>query len=144
MMLSRILGATFFLSVTSFASVFAQGKEPSAKDIYDAYAGYWRAVGANLKRTVEGCQSGDIKGIECFVGPASTGITEIDVRAIDKHGCKVAPSGDGYNCTFTPQVKVSGPATGSVSMFESSLNGSKTNLFRRVSGNWVVSARSDQ
>lgn len=124
-------------------AVGAQDKEPSAKEMYEAYAGHWHEVSKNFKSTAQRCKSGELKGLQC-IGPATSGITEIKVLALDKYKCVVARDRNGHNCTFKPEVEVRGSNDAMARSLAASLNGPKTNLFRRVSGSMVIEERSDQ
>lgn len=139
----RLRSIGVLLGALTAVAVGAQGKEPSAKEIYEAYAGYWQDVSKNLKITVERCRSGELKGLPC-IGPATSGMMEVKVLALDKYKCVVARDRNGYNCTFKPDVEVVGSNEAMAKTLEASLNSQKTNLFRRASGTMLIEARSDQ
>ena len=139
----RLRSVAVVLGALTGVAVGAQGKEPSAKEMYEAYAGYWHGVSRNLESTAERCRSGELKGLAC-IGPATSGIKEVKVLALDKYKCVVAPDRNGHNCTFKPEVEVRGSNETMAKSLETSLNTQKTNLFRRASGTMTIEARSDQ
>ena len=139
----RLRSIGVLLGALTAVAVGAQDKEPSAKEIYEAYADYWNGVSKNLKITSERCKSGDLKGLPC-IGSATSGIAEVKVVALDKYKCVVARDRNGHNCTFKPEVEVRGSNEAMAKSLEASLNSQKTNLFRRVSGTMIIEARSDQ
>ena len=136
---SRLRSMGVLLGALIAVAAGAQDKEPSAKEMYEAYAGYWDGVSQSLKK----CKSGELKGLQC-AGPATSGVTEIKVLALDKYKCVVARDRNGHNCTFKPEVEVRGSNEAMARALQGSLNGQKTNLFRRVSGTMIVEPRSDQ
>ena len=139
----RLRSIGVLLGALTAVAVCAQGKEPSAKEMYEAYAGYWHDVSKNLKSTLERCGSGELKGLPC-IGPATSGIMEVKVLALDKYKCVVARDRIGHNCTFKPEVEIRGSNEAMARSLEASLNSQKTNLFRRASGTMILEARSDQ
>lgn len=143
MELARLRSIGVLLGALTAVAAGAQDKEPSAKEMYEAYAGHWNGVSKGLKSTSERCKSGELKGLKC-IGPATSGITEVKVLALDKYKCVVARDRNGHNCTFKPEVEVLGSNEAMARSFEASLNSQKTNLFRRASGTMIIEARSDQ
>lgn len=91
----RLRSMGVLVGALTAVAVGAQDKEPSAKEMFEAYAGHWHEVSKNFKSTAQRCKSGELKGLQC-IGPATSGITEIKVLALDKYKCVVARDRNGH------------------------------------------------
>lgn len=133
------------LVVASLSSAaFAQGKEPTAKDMYEAYAGYWHVAGENMNRLSEQCKAGQGNIVACGGPEGAGGPMAIKILALDKYGCTPAPNRNGHNCSFSAKVRVQGGNEFMAQALANSIGSRRTQLFRREGGNWIVEERSDQ
>lgn len=133
------------LVVASMSSAaFAQGKEPTAKDMYEAYAGYWYLVGEREKRLWEQCQAGQGDMFLCGGLTGKGGPMEVKILSLDKYKCTPALNRNGHNCSFSAKVRVQGGKEFMAQMLANSAGSQRTQLFRREGGNWIVEERSDQ
>lgn len=133
------------LVVASMSSaVVAQGKEPSAKDMYEAYADYWDLVGERQKRLWEQCQAGQVNMVLCGGVIGTGGPMVVKILSLDKYGCTPIPDRNGHNCSFSAKVRVQGGTEFMAQMLANAAGSQKTLLFRREGGTWIVEERSDQ
>lgn len=139
----RYFTAAWVVAALSSA-VFAQAQEPTAKDMYEAYADYWDLVGERQKRLWAQCQAGQVDRVACGGMVGAGGPMEVRVVSLDKYGCTPAPDRQGHNCSFSATVRVQGGNEFMAQMLANSAGSQKTLLFSREGGNWTVAPRSDQ
>lgn len=133
----RYFMATLVVASMSSAS-FAQGKEPTAKDMYEAYAAYWSLVNDRNKRSWEQCQAGQGDIFTCNGLKGSGGPMWIRIISLDKYNCTPTPDRTGHNCMFSAKVRVAGGNEFMQQMVANSVGSQRTQLFRREGGNWIV------